>query len=49
MKFIKRLICRLIGHDFEIYPHPIGYYSYDVEKAGICKRCGYDTHGEYEK
>jgi len=43
---IKRLICRIIGHKFIIYSEPVGmqYYSYDVEKAGYCQRCGYDTH-----
>ena len=48
MKNIKRLICKLIGHKFVIYPKPTGlkYYSYDVEKAGYCKRCGFDTHGD---
>lgn len=46
MKFQKRIICRLVGHKFIIYPKPTGYYSYDVEKAGYCKRCGFDTHGD---
>ena len=43
---LKKLICKIKGHDFEIYSYmpPNGYYSYDCEKAGYCKRCGYDTH-----
>jgi len=43
---IKRLICKLVGHKFTVYPKQLGYYSYDVEKAGYCKRCGFDTHGK---
>lgn len=45
-RWIKRLICKYKGHDFEVYPHCTGYYSYDVEMAGHCKRCGFDTHEE---
>lgn len=36
--------CNQAGHDFEIYSHPTGYYSYDVEMAGHCNKCGFDTH-----
>jgi hypothetical protein len=45
MKWLKKLICKIKGHDWEIYVYSTGYYSYDVEKAGHCKRCGLDTHG----
>ena len=43
-KYIKKLICKIFGHDWEFYAYSTGYYSYDIEKAGHCKRCGYDTH-----
>jgi len=44
MKTIKKLLCRIFGHKWEIYEHKTGYWSYDIEMAGYCKRCGYDTH-----
>jgi len=43
MKAIKKLLCHLFGHKWEIYEHRTGYWSYDIEMAGHCKRCGYDT------
>lgn len=49
MKWIKRLICKYKGHDFEIYEFSTGYYSYDIEMAGCCKRCGFDTHEGLEQ
>jgi len=44
--FINNFVCRHKGHDFEIYSHMPkgGYYPYDMEQAGYCKRCGFDTH-----
>lgn len=49
MKLIKRLICKKLGHKWDYYIVNTGYYSYDMEQAGYCKRCGYDTHGQYNK
>ncbi len=49
IKFIKRLICKHKGHDWDTYTVATGYWSYDIEQAGYCTRCGYDTHGEYLK
>ncbi|MEC4620879.1 hypothetical protein VST04_22565 [Bacillus paranthracis] len=49
IKFIKRLICKHKGHDWDTYTVVTGYWSYDIEQAGYCTRCGYDTHGEYLK
>ena len=49
IRWIKSLICKRKGHDWDKYTVSTGYYSYDIEQAGYCKRCGYDTHGEYEK
>jgi len=47
IKWIKRLICKHKGHKWEIYAVSTGYWSYDIEQAGYCMRCGFDTHGEY--
>jgi hypothetical protein len=46
MKWFKRLVCKIKGHDWETYAYMPkgGYYSYDFEQAGHCKRCGADTH-----
>lgn len=43
--------CKEKGHDWTMYvvKSGLGYSSYDIEQAGYCERCGYDTHGEYEK
>ena len=46
-KRIKQEICKHRGHKWEIYSVSTGYYSYDVEQAGYCTRCGEDTHGQY--
>lgn len=48
-RFIRCMICKLHGHNFEIYEHRYGIHSTDIEMAGHCKRCGYDTHEEAEK
>lgn len=44
---LRRRKCKRKGHDWEFYSVANGYYSYDVEQAGYCKRCGEDTHGKY--
>ena len=44
IKWVKRLICKWKGHDWEVYAYQTGYWSYDIEQAGHCKRCGVDTH-----
>ena len=49
IQWFKELICKRKGHDWDKYTVSTGYYSYDIEQAGYCKRCGWDTHGEYEK
>lgn len=43
-KFIKKYICKKKGHNFESYVYQYETYPYDIEQAGHCKRCGYDTH-----
>lgn len=48
-RFIRCLICRWRGHKFEVYEYRYGMYPTDIEMAGNCKRCGYDTHEEAEK
>lgn len=40
-------ICEEQGHDWIIYAFYTGYGSNDIEKAGICDRCEFDTHGEF--
>lgn len=44
------LVCKRKWHKWEYYTvnTGTGFYSSDIEQAGICVRCGYDTHGEYE-
>jgi hypothetical protein len=46
MSYIKRLICTIFDHRFEtyIYAPKWAYHITDCEQAGICIRCGYDTH-----
>jgi hypothetical protein len=44
LNIIKKIICKIKGHDWEVYAYSTGYHSYDIEKAGHCKRCGADTH-----
>lgn len=46
--FIKKTICKHKGHNWETYTVSTGYWGYDIEQAGYCKRCGHDTHGEYQ-
>lgn len=38
--------CNVKGHDFEIYEYSTGHWSNDVEMAGHCTRCGFDTHAD---
>lgn len=40
MTWIKKIICKYFGHNFEVYPSDRDRF----EMAGYCKRCGYDTH-----
>jgi hypothetical protein len=49
IKRIKRFICKIFGHKWSIYAYKTGYESYDIEKAGYCERCGYDTHEDYNQ
>lgn len=44
LNFIKRVVCSRKGHNFEVYTFQTGYWSYCIEQAGYCKRCGFDTH-----
>lgn len=40
--------CETMGeHEWEYYTVVTGTESTDIEQAGKCKICGYDTHGEY--
>lgn len=48
LKYLKRFICKYKDHDWITYAVSTGYWSYDIEQAGYCRRCGFDTHGEYE-
>lgn len=48
IRWFKRLICKYRGHKWETYTVSTGYWGNDIEQAGYCTRCGYDTHGEYE-
>lgn len=36
-------------HNMESYIVQVGYEPNSIEQGGYCKRCGYDTHGEYHK
>lgn len=49
IKFIKRTICKYKGHNFETYLFSTGYWSNDIEQAGLCKRCEFDTHEGLEE
>ena len=44
IQFVKELICKKYGHDWESYAYSTGYYPGDVEQAGHCERCHFDTH-----
>lgn len=46
--WIKRLICKCKGHDWSTYTVSTGYWGNDIEQAGYCERCEWDTHGEYK-
>lgn len=46
--FIKRLICKIKGHNFEEYGIYTEVGHEIIEVAGFCKRCGYDTHEGYK-
>ncbi|EOI54821.1 hypothetical protein [Enterococcus gilvus] len=47
--FIKRWMCKLKGHNFESYEFRTGPYPLDIEEAGHCTRCGFDTHGDIKE
>ncbi|WP_407857660.1 DUF1660 family phage protein [Enterococcus hailinensis] len=47
--FIKRWMCKLKGHNFESYEFRIGPYPLDIEEAGYCTRCGFDTHEDIKE
>lgn len=55
IKHIKELlVCKRKGHDWEMYIADSGCNSYynhydNIEQAGYCRRCGYDTHGQYSR
>ncbi|EGO8565834.1 hypothetical protein EID31_14450 [Enterococcus faecalis] len=34
-------------HDWSVYAYPTGTYPTDIEIAGHCKKCGYDTHEQF--
>lgn len=34
-------------HDWSVYAYPTGPYPADIEMAGHCKKCGYDTHEQF--
>ena len=46
MKFKKSrsLICKIKEHNFETYTVRYGIWSDEIEQAGHCVRCDYDTH-----
>jgi hypothetical protein len=44
IRWVKKQICKKFGHKWDYYTISTGYWSYDIEQAGYCKRCGYDTH-----
>lgn len=43
-KRLRKFICKIKGHNFETYIFRYGIWSDDIEQAGFCIRCGYDTH-----
>ena len=45
MRWIKKIICKCFGHNFEVYPSDRDRF----EMAGHCKRCEYDTHDKEEQ
>lgn len=40
----NKITCETEGHDWSYYEVSIGYWGNDIEQAGVCKRCGFDTH-----
>lgn len=48
LKYLKRFICKYRDHDWITYTVSTGFWGNDIEQAGYCRRCGFDTHGEYE-
>jgi hypothetical protein len=48
INWVKRVVCKYKGHNWETYTVSTGYWSYDIEQAGYCTRCGYDTHGQFK-
>lgn len=44
----NRIICFYKGHKWTTYTVSTGYGSNEIEQAGYCERCKYDTHGEYK-
>lgn len=50
-KLKEKYICNRKGHDWEtytVYLEPHNHW-HDIEQAGYCKRCHYDTHGQYKR
>lgn len=47
-KRLNPLICKYKGHNWSYYSVSTGYGSNEVEQAGECTRCGFDTHAGYE-
>lgn len=46
---INKHICEEQGHDWNHYEVSTGYWGNDIEQAGICERCGFDTHAHLEE
>lgn len=45
----NKITCETEGHDWDLYEVSTGYSSNDIEQAGVCKRCGFDTHAYLEE
>lgn len=45
--FINQIICKCKGHDWEGYTIYNDFNDNYFEPQGYCKRCGYDTKGQY--
>lgn len=48
ISWFNKMTCRYKGHNFETYVFQAGYQPNDIEQAGLCLRCGFDTHMDYE-
>lgn len=48
IEYIKRFIYKHKGHNWITYTVSTSYWSYDIEQAGYCRQCGFDTHVEYD-